>query len=156
MKKSPKKTAETRSNIKPRPDRSLKPYIIVTYLIICLLMIYINSRQIDSLKVFRVGLRPIPEKSLVLTNFNLQYKILFLRPDLRLIPSCEIGFTREDISKEYINFLNEGTLSQISKKTGATYFLEQKDTYVNPMDGKFLKLLKTNGTLKLWKILDRF
>jgi hypothetical protein len=149
----PKETGKTKSKTNPKPGRSLKPYIIVTYLIICSLLFYINSRQIYSLKEFRDELSPIPGKSLVLTNFNLQYKILFLRPDLRLIPSCEIGFTRDAISKEYINFLNEGMLSQISQKTGAKFFLESKDIYINPQDGKFLKLLKTNGNLKLWRIL---
>ena len=144
------------SNTEPNPGRSLKPYIIVTYLIIGLLLVHINYRQVDSLKDIRDELRPIPEKSLVLTNFNLQYKILFLRPDLRLIPSCEIGFTRDIISKEYIGFLNEGRISQISKKTGAKYFIENMDLYVNPMDGKFLELIKTNGALKLWRIKNSF
>ena len=95
---------------------------------------------------------PIPEKSLVLTNFNLQYKILFLRPDLRLIPSCEVGFTRDAISEEYIDFLNEGMLRQISQKTGAKYLLKNKAMDINPEDGKFLQLLKTNGALKLYRI----
>jgi hypothetical protein len=149
----PKEAAKKRSKTNPKPIKSLKPYITVTYLIICSILFYINSGQIDSLKNFRDQLSPIPEKSLVLTNFNLQYRILFLRPDLRLIPSCEMGFTKDDISKEYIDFLNEGMLSQISQKTGAKYLIESKDIYINPRDGKFLKPLKTNGPLKLWKIL---
>ena len=149
----PKETEKTKSETNPKTDWSLKPYIIVTYLAIFSLLLYINFKQIHSLKEFRDGLSPVPQKSLVLTNFNLQYKILFLRPDLKLIPSCEIGFTRDAISKEYINFLNEGGLSKISQKTGAKYFIESKNTYVNPKDGKFLKLLKTNGDLKLWRVL---
>jgi hypothetical protein len=148
-----KEAGKTRPETNPKPGRSLKPYIVVTYLIICSLLFHINSGQIGSLKDFRDELSPIPEKSLVLTNFNLQYKILFLRPDLRLIPSCELGFTRDAISKEYISFLNEGMLSQISQKTGAKYLIESKDIYINPREGKFLKLLKTDDTLKLWRIL---
>ena len=149
----PKKAAKTNSEKNPKSGRSLKPYIIVTYLILCSLLFYVNFEQVDSLRKFRDELNPIPEKSLVLTNFNLQYKILFLRPDLRLIPSCEIGFTRDVISKEYIDFLNEGMLSPISQKTGAKFFIESKNVYVNPQEGKFLKLLKTNDTLKLWRII---
>ena len=64
-----------------------------------------------------------------------------------------MGFTRDAISKEYISFLNEGMLSQISQKTGAKYLIENKDIYINPQEGKFLKQLKTDGTLKLWRIL---
>ena len=112
----------------------------------------VNFKQIDSLKKFLDILKPIPKGSLVLTDFNLQYKIIFLRPDLRLIPSCELGFTRDSISKEYINFLNEGILSQISKKTGAKYFIESKDIYLNPQDGRFLKLLKKNRRFTVWSI----
>ncbi|MEJ2102637.1 MAG: hypothetical protein P8X68_22100 [Desulfobacterales bacterium] len=150
----PPETETTNPETNPKPGRSLKPYIIVTYLVIFSLLFYINFRQIGSLKEFRDQMSPIPEKSLVLTSFNLQYKILFLRPDLRLIPSCEIGFARNTISKEYINFLNEGMLRQISQKTGAKYLLESKDIYLNPEDGRLLKLLKANGNLKLWRILN--
>ena len=149
----PLNTGITMPEANAKRGRSLKPYIIVTYLIIFSLLFYINSRQIASLRDFQDQMSPIPEKSLILTSFNLQYKILFLRPDLRLIPSCEMGFTRDAISKEYINFLNEGVLGQISQKTGAEYLLESKDIYINPRDGRFLKLLKENGALKLWRIL---
>ena len=146
------KSSTLRFDTKLKTGKSLKPYIFVTYLIICFLLIYINFKQIDSLKKFLDILKPIPKGSLVLTDLNLQYKIIFLRPDLRLIPSCELGFTRDSISKEYINFLNEGILSQISKKTGAKYFIESKDIYLNPQDGRFLKLLKKNRRFTVWSI----
>jgi hypothetical protein len=92
---------------------------------------------------------PVPEGSLVLASFNMQYKTLYLRPDLRVIPSCEIAFTKTSVSKEYMSYFNEGLLAPISKKTGVKYFLEQKDVYIYPKEGRFLKLVRSNGSLKL-------
>jgi hypothetical protein len=142
------------TNTDPKPGRSLKPYIIFTYLIIVLLLVYINYRHIGSLKEMRDGLRPIHDKSLVLSSFNLQYKTLFLRPDLRLIPSCEIGFATKTISREYIKFINKGILSPILRKTGSEYFLDDKNTYINPKEAPFLTLLNETNSFKVWKVLD--
>jgi hypothetical protein len=150
----PQKLFNKNTNKNSKSERSLKPYIIITYLIIGFLLIYINSKQIDSLKEFGNGLRHIREKSLVLTSFNLQYKALFSRPDLRLIPSCEIGFATKTISTEYKKFFNEGILSQILRKTGAKYFLDNKKNYINPKEGRFLKLLNETNSFKVWKVLD--
>jgi hypothetical protein len=48
-----------------------------------------------------------------------------------------------------MRYFNEGLLVPISKKTGAKYFLEQKDVYIYPKEGRFLKLVRSNGSLKL-------
>jgi hypothetical protein len=144
----------TKSSEMEGTGRSLKPYIAVSYLLILAILIHVNIRQVGSLKEFRDGLMPVPEGSLVLASFNMQYKTLYLRPDLRVIPSCEIGFTKTSVSKEYMSFFNEGLIIPLSKKTGAKYFLESNDIYVNPQDGRFLKLLKKNNRFKVWKILD--
>jgi len=149
-----KKTDEIKSNTEPQQGRSLRPYIIFTYLIIVFLLVYINYRHIGSLEEMRDGLRPIHNKSLVLSSFNLQYKTLFLRPDLRLIPSCEIGFATKTISKEYIKFINEGILGPILRKTGSKYFLDDKNTYINPEEVSFLTLLNETSSFKIWKVLD--
>jgi hypothetical protein len=138
-----------------KSEKSLKPYIIITYLIIVFLLIYINSRQIDALKEFGNGLRHIREKSLVLTSFNLQYKTLFLRPDLRLIPSCEIGFATKTILREYKKFYNEGILQPILQKTGARYFLHDKNNYIHPNEGRILTLLNETNSFNIWKVLDQ-
>ena len=52
-----------------------------------------------------------------------------------------------------MSYFNEGLLAPISKKTGANFFLESSDIYVNPQDGRFLKPLKKNSSFKVWKIL---
>jgi hypothetical protein len=88
----------------------------------------------------------------VLTYFNLQYKILYLRPDLRIIPSCEIGFPKESIREEYLDFLNEGEILPLARKTNARFLLEPKNMYINPKDGEFLRLVKRKHNLRIWEI----
>jgi hypothetical protein len=56
--------------------------------------------------------------------------------------------------KEYLDFLNRGLFSPLSRKTGAKYLLESNDVFINPQDGKFLKLMKKNGRIRVWKILN--
>ena len=53
-----------------------------------------------------------------------------------------------------MSYFNEGLLVPISKKTGANFFLESSDIYVNPQDGRYLKLLGKNSSFKVWKIVD--
>jgi hypothetical protein len=155
LRRKPVKDNPAKSSEIEKTGRSLKPYIAVLYLLILAILIHVNIRQVASLKEFRDGLMPVPEGSLVLASFSMQYKTLYLRPDLRVIPSCEIGFTKTSISKEYMSYFNEGLLVPIYKKTGANFFLESGDICVNPQDSRFLKLLKKNSVLKVWKILDQ-
>jgi hypothetical protein len=135
-------------------SRSLKPYIAILYILIFIILIHTNIKQVLFLKGFRNDLEPVPQGSLVLSSFNLQYKILYLRPDISIIPSCEINFAQQNIIKEYTDFFNKGFLVPLFRKTGAKYFLENSDMYINPQEGRFLKLLKQNKNFKLWKIID--
>jgi hypothetical protein len=112
----------------------------------------IRYRQFNSLKDFADGLNPIPNNSLVLSGFNLQYKTILVRPDLKLIPSCEMGFPRNDLSKEYIDFLNRGIVGPITRKTRAKYLLDNKNNYIDPGEGKKLKLIKKCDYFTLWEI----
>ena len=125
LRRKPVEDNPAKSSEMEKTGRSLKPYIAVLYLLILTILIHVNIREVASLKEFRDGLMSVPEGSLVLASFNMQYKTLYLRPDLRVIPSCEIGFTKTSVSKEYMRYFNEGLLTPISKKTGAKYFLEQ-------------------------------
>jgi hypothetical protein len=135
-----------------QPARNLKPYIAVAFFALFPLLIYGNYRQFHSLKDFADALNLIPDRSVVLSGFNLQYKTILVRPDLKLIPSCEMGFPRIDLSKEYIDFLNRGTISPITHKTGAKYLLDNKNYYIDPGEGKKLKLIKKFDSFNLWEI----
>jgi hypothetical protein len=150
----PIKNSNKKGRKAAKPDISLKPYIAAVYLLIFVILIHLNFKQVASFRNFQNGLMPIAEGSLVLASFGLQYKTLYLRPDLRLIPSCEMGFAGKGITKEYVNFFNAGLIRPLSRKTNAKYFLESQRMYVNPEDGRFLNLLGKNNNFNLWKILD--
>jgi len=75
-----------------------------------------------------------------------------VRPDLRLIPSCEVGFPIDDIRKEYLDFLNEGKILPLARKTGAQYFLENKRMYIDPQSGCLLRLAGKSSNLRIWQV----
>ena len=137
---------------KRKTNINLKPYIAAAYTIVLAFFIHQNYEDFSSLKTFQTDLSVIPTGALVLTDFNLQYKTLYLRPDLHIIPSCEMGFPGEGTKKEYIDFHNEGDVMSLARKTGAKFFLEYKHMYINPQDGKFLELVKKSDELRVWKV----
>ena len=83
--------------IRSAEGRSIKPLIIVFYLMLSVMIFWINRDYYKKFKEFAQVLEPVPQGSIILLPFNQQYKTLFLRPDLHLIPSCEIGFPKAEI-----------------------------------------------------------
>jgi len=65
----------------------------------------------------------VPKGSLVLTDFNLQYRLLFVRPDLRLVPSCELGFPAEAILPAYRRFFEDGDPCGLARAIDAAWFV---------------------------------
>lgn len=137
---------------KKRRHLNLKPYILICYILAFVPVIQKNYKTFSSFKEFQSDLSVIPTGSTVLSYFNLQYKILFARPDLRIIPSCEMGFPTDSIRKEYVEFMNAGEVLPLARKTGAQFFLEYHHSYVNPEHGVFLRLVKKGRGFKIWKI----
>lgn len=131
---------------------NLKPYIVLTYLALLSLCIVTMRDEILSLRNFEEMLLSVPERKVVFTDFNSQYRILFLRPDLRVVPSCELGFPSKDISNEYLEFFNEGRFAPVLKKTRAEFFLESRSMYLHPQEAGLLELVTESGKLMLWKI----
>lgn len=131
---------------------SVRSLIVICYLIIAITIFQVNRDYYDEFNEFSKILEPIPSEAVVLLPFNQQYKTIFFRPDLQLIPSCEIGFPSKEILNEYDQFMNKGNVLSIARKTGARYFLESGDMYINPKQGNRLELIKEEGKLKLWEI----
>lgn len=147
-----KRRLESAGAGRPRTRSGLKICLAVLYALVAILVIQWNHMEFSSLKRTRAALSVIPTGCLVLTHFNLQYRTLFVRPDLRLIPSCELGFPTDRIRKEYLDFLNEGKVLPLAKKTGAQYFVENKRMYIDPENGCFLRLAGKSGDLRIWEI----
>ena len=102
---------------------NLRPAIAVTSLILVALLAGVASkRHKDDAGLAKV-LEAIPKGSLVLTTFNLQYRLLFVRPDLRLVPSCEMGFPAETILADYRRYIDKGDPCGLAQRIGAQWFV---------------------------------
>jgi len=97
-------------------------------------------------------LASVPEGALVLTRFSEQYPILYDRPDLALVPSCEVGFPVPAIERPYLDFFNLGRVCTLAKAVGARYLVESRRDYLDPMDTHCLDLLRDDSVLRLWRI----
>jgi hypothetical protein len=144
------KVASKRSRL---TNLSLKPLLIFFYIVVIIFTLKTNYDQFETLRETEKLLAVIPNSQTILISFNQQYQILFLRPDLKVIPSSEIGMPSSQIIAEYINFFKLGRFKDLSDKTGATYLIEGKDIYIDPRESKHLELIGGHKKLKIWKIL---
>ena len=111
---------------------NLRPAIAVTSLLLVALLAGVASeRHRDDAGLAKV-LETIPKGSLVLTTFNLQYRLLFVRPDLRLVPSCEMGFPTETILADYRRYLDKGDPCGLAQRIGAEWFVGPELMPFNP------------------------
>lgn len=133
---------------------NLKPYLAIIYLLVLALFVQRSYETFASLNAFQTQLSALPDRSLVLTDFNLQYKTLYTRPDLRLIPSCDLGSPLESIRKAYVGFFDKGDIGPLARKTGAAFLLENRKMYINPLDGGSLRLVNESKTLKVWSLVN--
>ncbi len=133
--------------------QSKKGIVIQSCLCMTLLIGIINYSQIYNLKKLYYGLSYIPLGTSVLTDFNSQYLILYLRPDLRVIPSCELGFSDRKILKEYINYFNNNKIVDLVRKTKTEYFISNKQPGYEE-NNFFILFYKDDGlNFKVWRYL---
>jgi len=79
-------------------------------------------------------LSALPHGARVLTEFNLQYQMLFVRPDLELVPSCEIGVPSASVREPYVAYFARGRVCELARAVGAQYFVEARGKYLDPTD----------------------
>lgn len=82
-----------------------------------------EARRIREVGRLAQALETVPAGSLVLADFNLQYRLLFARPDLRVVPSCELGFASDAILPAYRAYFNEGDPCALAHAVGAGWFV---------------------------------
>ena len=133
---------------------SLKPIILILFAVLFAFVIKTNFDQLGIINETEKLLSIIPQNSTILSSFNQQYKILFVRPDLKIIPSCEIGMPSHAIRDEYIDFFKLGQFKNLASKTSASYLIEAKEDYLDPRESRFLQFVGNNNKMKIWKILD--
>jgi hypothetical protein len=101
---------------------------------------------------YRDALKSIPGGSLVLTEFNLQYMLLYLRPDLRLVPSCEVAFFDPAIKAEYVSYLQHGDVCGLARKIDADFFVEARQTYLDPRKTRCLQHVIGVKGMNIWRV----
>jgi hypothetical protein len=109
-------------------------------------------RHYQELKSIETALSAIPRSATVLTAFNQQYRVLFLRPDLSIVPSSEIGFPSPRIRAEYSDFFRHGAFRRLAEKTGAGYLVEANDMHLDPLDACHLLPAGSSKGLEVWMI----
>jgi hypothetical protein len=137
-----------------RSNISLKPIILILFALVFAFMLKINFDQLKAINETEEFLSNIPQNSTILSSFNQQYNILFVRPDLKIIPSSEIGMPSYTIRDEYIAFFKFGQFKNLASKTSASYLIEAKDNYIDPREGRFLQFVGNYNKMTIWKILD--
>jgi hypothetical protein len=137
-----------------RSDISPKPIILILFAVVFAFMLKINFDQLKAINETEELLSNIPRNSTILSSFNQQYDILFVRPDLKIIPSSEIGMPSHSIRDEYILFFKSGQFKNLASKTSASYLIEANEIYLDPRESQFLQFLGNYNKMKIWKILD--
>jgi hypothetical protein len=98
-------------------------------------------------------LEPVPRASLVLTEFNLQYRILFARPDLALVPSSELGFPHPSIRDAYIAYVKQGRVCALADRIGARFLVDAPSHRLDPSDRACLAPVREDSELRVWRVV---
>jgi hypothetical protein len=112
----------------------------------------VNAGYLEELRSTQAALSSLPEGETALTSFNQQYRTLFLRPDLRLIPSPEIGFPCAAIQAAYVDFFKAGRFLKLAEQTGARFLIEAQDIYLDPAESRTLRLRGSAEKFHVWEI----
>jgi hypothetical protein len=142
------------ANSRRQSTVSLKPIILFLFAVLIAVVIKTNFDQLRVINETEKLLSNIPQSSTILSSFNQQYKILFVRSDLKIIPSSEIGMPTQTIRDEYIAFFKLGQFKSLASKTAASYLIEAKEDYLDPRESRFLQFVDSNNEMLIWKILD--
>jgi hypothetical protein len=132
---------------------SLKPVLIVLFACLIFLVGHINLKQARSAADDESRLASIPKHATVLTSFNQQYRIHFVRSDLRTIPSCDISLPSPAILNEYRDFIKNGRFMDLATLTSASHIVGAGDIHLDPAESRYLETVVNNDGLKVWKIL---
>jgi hypothetical protein len=132
---------------------NIRPVLIVLFACLIFIVGHINLKQARSAADDESRLASIPKNATVLTSFNQQYRIHFVRPDLKTIPSCDISWPSPSIFNEYRDFIKNGRFIELASLTSASHIVGAGDIHLDPAEGRYLETVVNNDTLKVWKIL---
>jgi hypothetical protein len=136
-------------------ERSIAPVLAALYVVVLILLGALAAVDYRRLRGLEEVLEGMPRGSLAVTEFNLQYRLLYARPDLRLVPSSEIGFPSPAVKREYLAFLNEGNLCGLAQRVGAAFFVEARGMYLDPRHVGCLELMAASAEARVWRVRPR-
>jgi hypothetical protein len=58
-----------------------------------------------------------------------------------------------EIRNEYIDFFKSGFFRNLASKTSASYLIEGRDIYLNPLDSRHLEFIAGHDKVSIWKII---
>jgi hypothetical protein len=143
---------------KAREGIDLRPTIIVSATVLVIMLAVVSFRRNREFEDIARALDAVPKGSLLLADFDLQFQLLFVRPDLRLVPSCEIGYPSQEILPEYRRFVNEGAPCELAKAIGAEWFVGQESPQYDPLRATCLGVKEGRAkqhkgpAIALWRI----
>lgn len=111
-----------------------------------------NVAKYAELDAFRRELDVVPPHGLVLAEFNLQYRLLFARPDLRLVPSPGLGLERQEIHDEYAAFYR-GEVCALARRIGAGFFVEGGQMTLRPERTPCLEPVPGARSVQIWRVV---
>ena len=137
-----------------RPTRPvvLRAFLALAYALVLVAVVARAVRQHNGLARVADDLHAVARGSLVLTRFNTQYRMLYARPDLALVPSSELGFPTEEIAEPYLAYHRDGRVCSLARRIGADYFVEPRSSYVDPTDVACLTLVEDGRLLRTWRV----
>ena len=141
--------------VPPAKGRSLWPVLTLLYVVAFGGASVIGLKEYVRLRHLAGDLAPVPRDALVLTEFDAQYELLLVRPDLRLVPSSELVFFAPAIRTEYLGFFNRGEVCPLARRIGATFFVERRGMYVDPQSASCLERVPSSAALNLWRVKRR-
>jgi hypothetical protein len=136
---------------------NLRPWIGFCAAVLAILVGYLGFERQREYRGLERVLAEVPRGSLVLTEFNLQYALLYVRPDLRLVPSCELGFPGEAIRTPYLRYFNEGDPCTLAAALGIDLFVGSSGMLLAPDRARCLERVGHTPiegqfrSLTLWK-----
>ena len=150
-----KKWGKPRGEDRSGGGLSLKPLIGLLFALLIGIGVKANLDQLGTIRETAELLAGVPENAVVISSFNRQYLLLFVRPDLKIIPSSEAGLPAASIRNEYVAFFKEGTFGALARRTSAAFLIEGKDMYLDPGESRQLEQVAKNGGMRVWRILHR-
>lgn len=135
-----------------RPSLPLSALLVLAYAALVGALGVRSLHQHERLARGADDLAPIPHGSRVLTEFNLQYRMLYARPDLSLVPSSELGFPHPDIHDAYVAYMTHGRACTLARRIGATYLVDTPSHRLDAGDRACLRPLPVNGDLRIWRV----